>query len=107
MQFMGTLLGATAPGFLSFTGLTRAERFMAIAAFFCAWYIFSMLLLVYHYEERKESVDVAPTPIVPSMRRTFNIKPFRPLLLGWTLDYIAVAGIAVMAPFFVRCIKKK
>eukprot|EP01006_Ploeotia_vitrea_P018099 TRINITY_DN49364_c0_g1_i1.p1 TRINITY_DN49364_c0_g1~~TRINITY_DN49364_c0_g1_i1.p1 ORF type:complete len:763 (+),score=426.35 TRINITY_DN49364_c0_g1_i1:37-2325(+) len=107
---VGVLAGAAGPAivgqFLDKDPVTGKaddrEVYRLLATIFGSYYIITMCNLVFRMKERGKSMETRPVPLVPSVLRAFKNVAFRPLLIGWVLDYMALGMISSMLPFFVK-----
>jgi glycoside/pentoside/hexuronide:cation symporter, GPH family len=96
-------------------------RFTLIAIILGSIYLLSMSGLVFTVKERYVALlicwlyaDAAlqsghetlrdQAPFVPSVLKSVTSKPFRPLLIGWILDFTALATLSSTLPFFITYI---
>eukprot|EP01047_Picozoa_sp_COSAG01_P008959 COSAG01_NODE_362_length_18130_cov_34.672307_2_plen_724_part_00 len=82
---------------------TRTSYF-AVGCFFGLWYVVSMLNCSHRVKERSQLATSKlpdPSPIVPTLLRTFNNRPFNLLLPAWVCDALVNATVAALMPYFV------
>ena len=80
--------------------LTAQTSFFMVGVIFGGLYLIGMNVVVWNIKERKVERGTS-IPLVPSMLRSFKNIAFRPLLLGWILDAVALATLASTFPFFI------
>ena len=78
--------------------------FIITAAAFGLYHTGAMQWLIHRVQERaaEEAHGVAKLPLVSSVMRSLNNAAFRPLLLAWALDGLALAALVTMFPFYIR-----
>merc|ERR1711939_897068 len=72
------------------------------ACIFGAWYMITTFLLVANVKERQASTEESNPPLIPCIMRCFKNTAFRPLLIGWFFDGIALAALTSTGPFFIE-----
>eukprot|EP01083_Nonionella_stella_P018259 50941_1 len=101
---VGVMIGTLMPGALE-DYLDNRQIYKLIAVIFGSFYILSMFVLIRNVEERKASImfdaESIRQPFVTSLYRSMRNKAFRPLVIGWILDFASLAFIATMVPFYV------
>jgi len=75
---------------------------MITALLFGLWYTVATAALVAGVQERPVSVSTSNPPLIPCIMRCFKNTAFRPLLLGWFFDGIALAALTSTGPFFIE-----
>lgn len=88
----------------SISNLQASQKaFFYCALIFGIYYVLSISNCVFTIRERLLKKDAAvPIPLVPSILRAFKNRAFRPLLVAWALDGLALAALVTMFPFFIR-----
>ena len=77
--------------------------FVATAALFALYHVGAVQWLIRRVRERPPlATAAAPLPLVSSVMRSLNNAAFRPLLLAWALDGLALASLVTMFPFYIR-----
>lgn len=99
---IGVMVGTLTPGMLE-DYFTNKFIYQSIAVVFGAVYVLTMYILIKNVKERPASLAEASVrqPFVTSMYRSMGNAAFRPLIVGWILDFAAYAFIATMIPFYV------
>lgn len=64
--------------------------------------ILAMTNCVRVIRERPQSLDQPRAPLAACVLRAFKNVAFRPLLMAWTLDGLALSALVAMFPFYVR-----
>ena len=96
----GMIVGAGAPSIL-LLWFDKKTAFQLLAAIFGSWYVLSMYALITTVKERKQSLKQMKAPLVPAVMRSFRNIAFRPLVIAWILDFVALAMIVAVLPFFI------
>ena len=102
---IGIIVGTLTPSILGSLDISDAAIYQGIAIFFGTWYIVSMYALISRVKERPASMIQTTElrqPFVTSLFRSIRNKAFRPLMIGWVLDFASLALIATMLPFFLK-----
>merc|ERR1711988_321921 len=83
--------------------VTRVAMFLTALGLGC-WYVVTTVMLVLGVGERKASTEEGTSnpPLVPCIMRCFKNTAFRPLLVGWFFDGIALAALTSTGPFFIE-----
>ena len=99
---IGIMVGTLAPGSLE-DYLTNREIYQGISIVFGTFYILTMYLLIKNIRERPATLleDGIKQPFVTSLYRSLRNPAFKPLVIGWILDFASLAFIATMVPFYV------
>lgn len=90
---------------LSMLNATRYS-YTGVACCFALFYVVACFNLVYRVKESTKGQDQIVVPLVPSILRAFKNIAFRPLLVGWMLDAVALTALATMFPFFIEYVIK-
>ena len=81
--------------------------YFVVALLFGLYYLVTSYYLVFRIQERAASTEgTTPVPLVPSILRSFRNRAFRPLLVAWALDGLALSSLVTMFPFFIRYVIK-
>ena len=101
---IGVMVGSLTPSILSSTFQNRFI-YKLIAIVFGSFYIVTMYVLIKNVKERPASLTEAAVrqPFVTSLYRAIGNVAFRPLIVGWILDFASLAFVATMIPFYVLC----
>ena len=77
--------------------------FIVTAFAFGVYHCGAMQWLIHRVKERPLATNTAAKlPLVSSVMRSLNNAAFRPLLLAWALDGLALAALVTTFPFYVR-----
>ena len=81
----------------------QRTAFFVVSLAFGIYYVLSITNCVASIRERKMSEESkTAVPLVPSILRAFKNRAFRPLLVAWALDGLALSSLVTMFPFFIR-----
>ena len=76
--------------------------FTITGVIFGLYSILAMTNCVRVIRERPQSLDQPRAPLAACVLRAFKNVAFRPLLMAWTLDGLALSALVAMFPFYVR-----
>lgn len=76
--------------------------FLVTAIFFAFYHSGAMQWLIHRVPERPVVSNGVRMPLVSSVMRSLNNAAFRPLLVAWGLDGLALAALVTMFPFYIR-----